>query len=83
MEIYNETVRDLLQGSAGDKNHELHRLKVREHPKEGPYVESKSGLGNLYNCCISGGGNVVKREGENDDGVWEDGEGETTLKFKG
>ena len=39
MEIYNEKVRDLLNpGAAGNK---AHSLRVREHPKEGPYVEGK------------------------------------------
>ena len=37
MEIYNEKVRDLLVEGGG-----RHALRVREHPKEGPYVE---GLG--------------------------------------
>ena len=38
MEIYNEKVRDLLEGGrkAGLA------LRVREHPKEGPYVEGLS-----------------------------------------
>ncbi|XP_048586008.1 kinesin-like protein KIF16B isoform X2 [Nematostella vectensis] len=36
LEIYNEKVRDLLQPSKG-KDH--FNLKVREHPKEGPYVQ--------------------------------------------
>ncbi|XP_020892318.1 kinesin-like protein KIF16B, partial [Exaiptasia diaphana] len=36
LEIYNEKVRDLLQPSKG-KDH--FSLKVREHPKEGPYVQ--------------------------------------------
>ena len=40
MEIYNEKVRDLLDTSSG-KN-VVHNLKIREHPKEGPYVESTS-----------------------------------------
>lgn len=39
MEIYNEKVRDLLRcGEGGMK----HSLRVREHPKEGPYVEDLS-----------------------------------------
>lgn len=39
LEIYNERVKDLLgQQSSGDQ----HSLKVREHPKEGPYVENLS-----------------------------------------
>ena len=36
MEIYNEKVRDLL-----DDNQNSEHLKVREHPKYGPYVQSK------------------------------------------
>jgi hypothetical protein len=39
MEIYNEKVRDLLDSNSG-KN-VVHNLKIREHPKDGPYVESK------------------------------------------
>ena len=34
LEIYNERVRDLLK--TGAKN--THSLRVREHPKEGPFV---------------------------------------------
>ena len=41
MEIYNEKVRDLLKMSITSSNSPQHNLKVREHPKEGPYVESK------------------------------------------
>ena len=37
LEIYNERVKDLL----GPSNAE-HHLKVREHPKDGPYVENLS-----------------------------------------
>lgn len=36
LEIYNERVKDLLT-----KDHS-HNLKVREHPKQGPYVEGLS-----------------------------------------
>ena len=36
MEVYNEKVRDLLRPGA---NKTQHSLRVREHPKEGPYVE--------------------------------------------
>ena len=35
MEIYNEHVRDLLR----DQNQPQLNLRVREHPKEGPYVQ--------------------------------------------
>ena len=43
MEIYNEKVRDLLRSPVATKFNQqsIHNLKVREHPKEGPYVESK------------------------------------------
>ncbi|GAB1601251.1 kinesin-like protein KIF16B isoform X1 [Argonauta hians] len=41
LEIYNEKVRDLLQKTnADDKG--LHTLRVREHPKDGPYVQDLS-----------------------------------------
>lgn len=35
LEIYNERVRDLLR----DHNQPQLNLKVREHPKDGPYVQ--------------------------------------------
>lgn len=38
LEIYNEHVRDLLRR----KSSKTFNLRVREHPKEGPYVEGKS-----------------------------------------
>ncbi|XP_061079150.1 kinesin-like protein KIF16B [Conger conger] len=38
LEIYNERVRDLLRRKATDTFH----LRVREHPKDGPYVEDLS-----------------------------------------
>ena len=38
MEIYNERVRDLLRPAS---TKQLHNLRVREHPSEGPYVESE------------------------------------------
>ncbi|XP_021344569.1 kinesin-like protein KIF16B, partial [Mizuhopecten yessoensis] len=41
LEIYNERVRDLLRPSLLKKN-EKYTLKVREHPKEGPYVQDLS-----------------------------------------
>lgn len=37
LEIYNERVRDLLRPPI--KGRPVHSLKVREHPKEGPYVQ--------------------------------------------
>ena len=39
LEIYNERVRDLLRPPM--KGRAVHSLKVREHPKEGPYVQGK------------------------------------------
>ncbi|RUS86536.1 hypothetical protein EGW08_005675 [Elysia chlorotica] len=41
LEIYNERVRDLLPRKRRRK-HERYTLKVREHPKEGPYVQDLS-----------------------------------------
>lgn len=40
-EIYNERVRDLLQPDLL-KNNENYSLKIREHPKEGPYVKGET-----------------------------------------
>ena len=45
MEIYNERVRDLLRPASSKQ---LHNLRVREHPTEGPYVESKYGMYRVY-----------------------------------
>ena len=39
MEIYNEKVRDLLHHSSGKAVQ--HNLRVREHPKDGPYVDGQ------------------------------------------
>ena len=39
LEIYNEKVGDLLRPAKG---REKYNLKVREHPKEGPYVQGMS-----------------------------------------
>ena len=42
MEIYNEKVRDLLRPSTSTtSSSSMHNLRVREHPKDGPYVESE------------------------------------------
>lgn len=43
MEIYNERVRDLLRPSMPKRDHSQARytLKVREHPKDGPYVQGR------------------------------------------
>lgn len=38
LEIYNERVRDLLRR----KSTQTYNLRVREHPKGGPYVEGKT-----------------------------------------
>ena len=40
LEIYNEKVRDLLK--AHKDGQVVHNLRVREHPKEGPYVQGLS-----------------------------------------
>lgn len=37
LEIYNERVRDLLRR----KSTQTYNLRVREHPKDGPYVEGE------------------------------------------
>lgn len=42
LEIYNEKVKDLLDISAEDaSNNKKSPLKVREHPKKGPYVQGE------------------------------------------
>ena len=41
LEIYNERVKGLLASSTST-NDTGHKLKVREHPKDGPYVENLS-----------------------------------------
>jgi hypothetical protein len=53
LEIYNERVRDLLRPSLS-RQHEKYTLKVREHPKEGPYVQGKffSGLLIVIKCIV-------------------------------
>ena len=51
MEIYNEKVRDLLRAPVVSKVNPqgtLHNLKVREHPKTGPYVESESVANTMF-----------------------------------
>ncbi len=54
MEIYNEKVRDLLKPTVpGHGDQQLHSLRVREHPKEGPYVE-----GVCVCVCACGGSRV-------------------------
>lgn len=40
MEIYNEKVRDLLDEHSGQSKAPI-ALRIREHPKHGPYVEGK------------------------------------------
>ena len=47
LEIYNERVRDLLRPPM--KGRPVHSLKVREHPKEGPYVQGELLNGILQN----------------------------------
>lgn len=46
LEIYNERVRDLLRRKSSKTNN----LRIREHPKEGPYVEGKNTL--IISHCI-------------------------------
>ena len=41
LEIYNERVRDLLRDSSKTSQPPQQNLKVREHPKRGPYVQGK------------------------------------------
>ena len=41
LEIYNERVKDLLS-TTNALSDTGHKLKVREHPKDGPYVENLS-----------------------------------------
>lgn len=59
MEIYNEKVRDLLRTSSPSKlttspqGNTLHNLKVREHPKTGPYVESKLNISCTCTCIYN------------------------------
>lgn len=52
LEIYNERVRDLLRR----KMAKTYNLRVREHPKDGPYVEGRNFFLNAiircYYCCI-------------------------------
>lgn len=42
LEIYNEKVRDLLRTSNADSGKSVHNLKVREHPRDGPYVQGNT-----------------------------------------
>ena len=48
LEIYNEKVRDLLRPSKGK---DQYNLKVREHPKEGPYVQGTVYPDTPVTCC--------------------------------
>ena len=52
-EIYNEKVRDLLVFDDDRSEHNLSNfsLRVREHPKLGPYVQSK--YNTFYKFCIT------------------------------
>ena len=43
IEIYNEQVRDLLR-SARSKDKKPDNLRIREHPKEGPFVQGILGI---------------------------------------
>ncbi|XP_012936774.1 kinesin-like protein KIF16B [Aplysia californica] len=42
LEIYNEKVRDLLSSVSTNPNKPSHNLRVREHPRDGPYVQDLS-----------------------------------------
>lgn len=60
MEIYNEKVRDLLQSTPG-RDQQLHSLRVREHPKEGPYVEGTYMCMYMYMpACVRDGGSWLQ-----------------------
>ena len=48
LEIYNERVRDLLRR----KSTQTYNLRVREHPKDGPYVEGKIALVTYYTRLV-------------------------------
>jgi len=50
LEIYNEKVRDLLKGN--NSGNVVHNLRVREHPKDGPYVQGKTGFILFLNVVI-------------------------------
>lgn len=55
LEIYNEKVRDLLVDEASSGDGSGRSLRIREHPKKGPYVqgkESKSFISYLKNKTI-------------------------------
>lgn len=52
MEIYNEKVRDLLQLASSTRDQQLHSLRVREHPKEGPYVEGTYPTYIVFLLCV-------------------------------
>lgn len=42
LEIYNEKVRDLLKNANTNQMKSSHNLRVREHPRDGPYVQDLS-----------------------------------------
>ena len=52
LEIYNETVHDLvkLEGNGGGKA--MHKLRIREHPKDGPYVQGYYELIECFLCTM-------------------------------
>ena len=67
MEIYNERVRDLLRTTS---HSDRYTLRVREHPKDGPYVQGMqyalSGCVCVFVCllvCVGGGGGAVEGVG--------------------
>lgn len=56
LEIYNERVRDLLRRKLA----KTYNLRVREHPKDGPYVEGRSQNVVIPSCvCVANGGSII------------------------
>ena len=53
MEIYNEHVRDLLRPQQKSQTGKIQSLKVREHPKEGPFVQGDYFVFRLYFLIVS------------------------------
>ena len=52
LEIYNERVRDLLGHGAGTPGKVPHNLRVREHPRDGPYVQGETIPMSLTKFCV-------------------------------
>ena len=60
LEIYNEKVRDLLKGN--NSGNVVHNLRVREHPKDGPYVQGKTGFILFLNVVIVTRNNSITKQ---------------------